>query len=247
MTKQLMIYDKVVPISKERHGSVCVETEFGFEFARNVRSVPLVAAEIPQAAREYAVVFAATGNGDDVTPMAILSIRDGENLHLSDNGNWTANYIPAFLRRYPFVFANASEPSSFTLCIDEDWSGCNQDGRGERLFDDSGEPTNFLDQLVHFNKEFQMSSHMTAVFCSQLKELGLLNAKQAKLTSAEGQDTRLSGFFAVDREKLKALPGETLSRLSSNGMLELLYAHLLSLNNFGVSTATNREPALASS
>ncbi|TWU41274.1 SapC [Novipirellula aureliae] len=247
MTKQQMIYDQVVPVSKERHGSLGVDTSFGYEFARGVRTVPIVAAEIPQAAREYAVVFAPTGNGNDVAPMAILSVREGEDLHLSNDGEWTARYIPAFLRRYPFVFANAGTANNFTLCIDESWGGCNRDGSGENLFDENGERTEFLNQLVQFNQDFQRSSQMTELFCSQLRELDLLDAKQAKLTSPEGTETRLTGFFIVDREKLKTLPGDKLEKLSRNGMLELLYAHLLSLHNLGVSTKSTQNLVTANS
>ncbi|HET6606298.1 MAG TPA: SapC family protein [Rhodopila sp.] len=42
----------------------------------------------------------------------------------------------------------------------------------------------------------------------------------------------LSGFQAVSRARLAALPGNRLAELTGSGELELLYLHLQSLNNF---------------
>lgn len=39
--------------------------------------------------------------------------------------------------------------------------------------------------------------------------------------------------MAVNREKLIKLPGDTLVELAGNGMLELIYAHLLSIRHIG--------------
>jgi hypothetical protein len=40
--------------------------------------------------------------------------------------------------------------------------------------------------------------------------------------------------MAVSREKLNALPAETLGELAKTGQLELSYAHLLSMNNLSI-------------
>lgn len=58
--------------------------------------------------------------------------------------------MPAFLRRYPFVFSSNDDASTFTLCIDEEFDGLNQDGRGERLFDSEGERTQYLQNVLGF-------------------------------------------------------------------------------------------------
>jgi hypothetical protein len=43
--------------------------------------------------------------------------------------------------------------------------------------------------------------------------------------------------MAVDREKLKALPGDKLAELARTGELELIYVHLQSMRNFGAMLA----------
>ena len=93
-----------------------------------MNSVPLASVEIPHAAREYTIVFAGT---DEVQPIVLLGVGAQENLYVTEDGGWDAAYIPAFVRRYPFVFSKSAEGDKFTLCIDESWDGCNQEGRGQ--------------------------------------------------------------------------------------------------------------------
>ena len=64
--------------------------------------------------------------------MVILGVEKDENLYVKQPGSWDARYVPAFVRRYPFVFSRSDDGQTFTLCIDETWSGCNADGKGER-------------------------------------------------------------------------------------------------------------------
>ena len=242
MAKQLMFYDQVVPVSPQRHGKWCVETGTEhFGFARNANSVPLAAVEIPHAAREYTVVFAAAG--ESVIPVVILSIKENENLYLTDEGGWAAKYIPAFVRRYPFVFSENEDHTKFTLCLDEDWDGFNQEGRGERLFDEKDERTPFLERLLDFLKDFQRDMERTKRFCQKLKDLELLEDKQANFTLEDGEKRSLRGFMTINREKLSALPGETLQELAKTGELELIYAHLLSMRNLSLMLERAKEAA----
>ena len=70
------------------------------------------------------------------------------------------------------------------------------------------------------------------MFCSRLKELDLFEPKQVQVDLGDGARISLSGFMAVDRVKLKALPAETLAELAKNDALELIYAHLHSMRHF---------------
>lgn len=231
MTKQLLIYEKVVPLSKERHQDWYVKTGKDYKFAHLVNAMPLTAVEFPNAVPEYAIVFTGTQEDKMMMPAAMLGLRNGENIFVSEDGSWQANYIPAFARRYPFVFSAKDEENTFTLCIDEEFSGCNQEGRGERLFDSEGEQTQYLQSIVEFVKEYQGHFQRTQIFCSKLKELDLLEPMQVSMTLKTGEQISLSGLMAVNREKLKTLTGEQLVDLVQTNELELIYLHLQSLNN----------------
>lgn len=230
MAKQLLIYEQLITLNKDRHKDWSIKQGADYEFARNLNSIPLVAAEIPHAAADFAVVFA--GEGDQVVPVAITGLREKENLYVGDSGEFTARYIPAFLRRYPFVFASTGESDTFTLCIDEEYAGCNQDGKGERLFDAGGEQTRYLKNVLAFLKEYQVQYQRTRIVGQRLKELGLLEPMSAQFTMRNGEKVNLTGFMAVDRERLKALTGERFKSLAQTDELELIYIHLNSMKNF---------------
>lgn len=230
MTKQLLIYERAVPVSKQRHKDWSVKTGADYRFAGEVNSIPLMAVEIPNAAAEYAVVFA--GTKDTVMPAVILGVRDKENLYLKSDGGWEARYVPAFVRRYPFVFSGSEDGKTFTLCIDESFSGCNQEGRGERLFDAEGEQSQYLGSILAFLKDYQAHFQRTQAFCKKVKDLDLLEPMRAQITLNTGEQMALEGFMAVNRERLKKLTGEQLADLARTDELELLYLHLASMRNF---------------
>jgi hypothetical protein len=230
MSKQLLIYETAVPVSSGRHGKASIEPGKGYGFTRRVNSVPLMAVEFPQAAPEYAIVFAQ--NGNDVLPVVILGARTGENLYLGEDDEWSAKYLPAFIRRYPFVFSAQDDGKTFTLCVDEAFQGLNFQGRGQALFTDDGKQTPYVDNVLKFLQEYRAQFLRTQAFCRKLVELQLLEPMQAQFTLGTGEKMSLGGFQAVDRKKLKALSGETLAQLAATDELELIYLHLQSMRNF---------------
>ena len=229
MSKTLLIYERAVPVNQTRHGGSGVKVGDDFGFARDVNSMPLLAQEFRDAMREYPIVFA--GTEENVMPAVLLGFGEHENLFVDETGKWNAKYIPAFARRYPYVFSSSEDGQTLTLCIDEDFSGFNQEGEGERLFDDDGEQTPYLKKVLDFQTEFQRLFQRTQAFCKNLHDLGLLDPMQAQLKFGSGQELSIGGFMVVNRERLKEVSGEKLSELATVDELELLYLHLQSLHN----------------
>jgi hypothetical protein len=229
MTTQQLIYETAVPVSSGRHAKAAVEAGKDYGYTRHVNSVPLTAVEFALASAEYAVVFAVTG--DDYLPVAILGARKNENLYLAADGAWQAKYIPAFIRRYPFVFSTNPDNETFTLCVDEAFPGLNYLGRGQALFAD-GKPTPYVDNVLKFLQEYRAQFARTQAFCARLKQLGLLEPMQAQFTVASGEKMSLTGFMVVDRARLRTLAGEQLAELAKTDELELIYLHLQSMRNF---------------
>lgn len=229
MPKQLLIYERAVPVTFKSHGDVSIKSGADYRFASDVNSVPLMASEFDLASTEYAIVF--SGDGKDIMPAALLGIRDKENLYIDESGGWKAKYIPAFVRRYPFVFSKQDE-TTFSLCIDEDFPGVRRDGVGERLFDTKGERTQYLQSVLGFLQAYQVQFEVTRAFCQRLADLNLLESMQAQFRLRSGQQISLGGFMTVSRDRLKALPGDALARLAASGDLDLIYAHLHSQRNF---------------
>jgi hypothetical protein len=230
MAKQLLLYERAVPINARQHRNLSVKSGADYGFAKQVNSVPLMAAEFDPACGEYAIVFA--GQDKDVMPVALLGVRDQENLYVDDKGVWHAKYVPAFVRRYPFVFSSDDKAETFTLCVDEGFAGVNRDGVGERLFDSAGERTQYLNTVLGFLQAYQAQFDATRAFCQRLNELKLLEAMRADFTLRSGQRMALGGFMTVNRERLRALSGDALAQLAARGELDLIYAHLHSQRNF---------------
>jgi hypothetical protein len=230
VTTQLLVYEEAVPVTKARHGDWSVEAGGDYSFCKQVNSVPLMAVEFPNAAVEYVVVFG--GTGDVVMPAVILGLRADENLYVSSEGRWEGRYIPAFLRRYPFVFSSQDEGKNFTLCIDEKYPGFNEDSKGERLFDEDGEPSPYTGNVLKFLQQYQMEFNRTRALCEKLKELNLLEPMQAQIQLGSGEQRSLTGFSAVNRARLKTLSTEALADLVRSDELELIYNHLSSMRHF---------------
>ena len=230
MSKQLLIYSRAQAVNSQRHREWSVKAGDNFEFARDVNSVPLTAVEFVTASSEYPIVFA--GSEDQLMPLVVMGVRDKENLYMSEDGTLAAKYVPAFLRRYPFVFSSQDDGKNFTLCIDETFDGCNQDNVGERLFDSEGEKTQYLNNVLEFLKEYQLHFTRTQAFCKKLQELELLEPMGAQFTPPQGDKVTLTGFYAINRKKLKELPVEEMEQLVNNDGMELIFLHLYSLRNF---------------
>jgi hypothetical protein len=229
MAVQALFYEQVIPVSPQRHMNWSVDPLAKYKFAGQVNAVPLMTVEMTAASREYIIVFA--GSAEAPAPVVLLGVENRENVYLTEDGGWSAKYIPAFVRRYPFVFSRSQDGKTFTLCIDETWAGCNQEGRGERLFDDSGKTTAYTQNVLGFLQEYQRQSERTQDFCNKLKSLNLLDSNRLQFTVPGAAERTLAGFMVVNRDRLKALPAETLSELAKSDALELTYTHLLSMNN----------------
>lgn len=231
MSTQLLFYREAVPVSKDQHANLSIDTTQNYAFAGGVNSVPLTATEFPFAARDYVIVFAGP---ETPMPAAILGVQQDRNLFVAEDGHWEGRYIPAFVRRYPFVFSSNEDASTFTLCVDKEFDGLNEDGRGERLFTEEGENSAYLERMLNFLQEYQAHFQRTQAFCKQLKDLDLLESMQAHISMPSGSQQSLTGFQVINRDRLKALAGDKLAELAQTDALELAYLHLQSLNNFSV-------------
>lgn len=241
MSKQLLFYETPVPVNATRHAKTSVLAGDDFSFAREVNSVPIAAAEFAMAAAEYPIVFA--GEGDNMIPSVILGLDGSKNAFVAEDGSWLGNYIPAYMRRYPFVLSDQDDGGKQTLHLDEGFAGVNSEGNGAALFDASGAQTEYLANVLTFLQEYQAQHMRTRIYAKRLSELGLLKPMQASFTLPTGDKRTLSGFHAVDREKFKALGDETIAEMFRNDELECTYLQMFSGRHF--STLAERVTAAA--
>lgn len=226
----MIFYERAVALNRDRHQKLKIQLKADhFAFAGKTNSVLLAASEFAEASRDYPIVFVGK-EGGPFTIAVLVGLSDKENLLVGPDGVWEADtYIPAFIRRYPFVLAGADEAESLTVCIDESYAGLT-DASGESLFSNDGVETDYLKNVVEFLRLFHSEMKRTSAFAGKVAELGLLTPKVITIEH-EGRKQTLDGLWVVDEDKLSALNDAQTLDLVRNGTLGLIYAHLASLKN----------------
>lgn len=226
-----MFYHQLSALSAEKYDGVSIDQSTGYHFAAESNVIPVSVSEFSLLLAFYPIVF--IRNKDGFVPVAVTGCRNNENYFVDKKGGWLAEYLPAYVRRYPFIVADAGDGSnSLTVCIDNGYPGLNREARGELLFCDK-QQTPFLQEMTDFLKEFEKDYQRNRLFCKQLESCELLEPSQAHFMPSEnGMEERLDGFYVVGRKALNDLDEEQILKLHANGALELIYLHLTSLKRF---------------
>ncbi|WP_422016845.1 SapC family protein [Roseateles sp.] len=228
------MYGELLPLDREVHKNMKLDTTVPVvRRLADQNSVFLAAVEFGDACKEYPIVFVRAGNGDNgkpvVAPLAVLGLKAGSNLFV-DGDQWTGNYVPAYVRRYPFAMARLEEnTTNVAVCFDLKWPGFN-DTTGEALFKD-GQPTEFLTNARTFLENFEQESERTRLICNLLVELDLLQDMRFEATLSTGEKIDVEGFLALDEKKYAELPDDKVLQLHRNGLIALIELHRLSLTN----------------
>ena len=229
---EVLFYARPVPLARNQHKDLRLKAVPNVKFAAQAHSVPLTGAEFPIAARDVPILFAGQSM-DDAGPMALLGLRQNENLLVDENGQWAQGvYVPAFVRRYPFILAEkpaGTEGDDFTVFLDESFEGFDNQ-EGERLFKEDGSDSEMLTNAVGFLGEFQQHVARTHWFMDQLRKHELLEPRNIRLEK-DGGAINLNGLFVVSEEKLRKLDEKTAHEFLKEGVMGWIYAHLLSLPN----------------
>jgi hypothetical protein len=235
VTGDVLFYSKPVPLSLETHGAYGLKRQDKpFAFAASAHLVPLAVAEFSLASSAYPIIFV----GDDHQPAVLMGLRDGDNLFINETGDFDQEaYVPAFIRRVPFVFANDAQSDRMILCIDEGSPVVDPKGGDVPLFE-NGKPAPFTEGVMNFCKEFEGERARTQSFVKLLTDLDLFETKTATFTPPPGEDgvmpptQNLADYIAISETKLAALPDDKMLELARNGALQQIYVHIASLVNW---------------
>lgn len=198
-------------------------------FAAASHAVPLVIGEFAAAARDYPVVFV----GTDAAPVAVLGLQAEHNRFVVADHWQTGTYVPAYVRRYPFVFARTTDPDGHVLAIDADAPMLRTGGdEGQPLFEADGQPSALTRQALAFCEAFTRDATATAAFSAALVTAGVLVERQADVVHPDGRQSSLLGFQLIDAERFAALPDATVLAWHRQGWLALVHFHMASLARF---------------
>jgi hypothetical protein len=223
-----LFYSSLVPLSSQVHGGHGMVQRSDLGFTKGTHAIPITVDEFPVAQRHYPIVF---GLGENPAPLALVGLQEGENLYVGPDNQWEANqYVPAFVRRHPFMLARLSpEREELSLCFDEA-SGLVTADASEKLFEGT-EPTQLTKNVLAFCEQFEQAVFRTRAFMDELAKLDLLMDGEVTINrDGLAQPAVYRGFRMVSEEKLQALRGDQARKLVQYGMLGLVYAHLFSLS-----------------
>ena len=220
-----LFYKNPEPLDAQRHANLALKKDFGLNFTKDVNAVPITMIEMPQICHAYPIAFSPDANA---TPVAILGLRDNENLFINTKGEWISDlYIPSYIRRYPFIFSEAQGGDQLTLCVEINKTVTEENG-DQKFFDAAGQATALSKNALEFCKSYHAAAQQTIIFGKALHEAGLLAERSAEIMTPNGQKINFSGFRIVDEEKLAKLDEKTFLDLRNKGLLPFLYAHLFS-------------------
>ena len=230
LTGNVLFYSNPEPLSREMHGNMGLKNVPNpFRFATQTHIMPLVVTEFAPAALSYPIIFV----GDQRMPVAVMGVNQGENLFANEEGVFDVDaYLPAYMRRYPFVFANDDVQKRMIVCIDRAAEMVTEDP--ETPFFQDGEPTEYTKNAIKFCEDFETERRRTEAFVKLLTDEDLFEVKQANFTprnpdGSPGEPQLVAEYHAVSEEKLGKLSAEKFEQLRTSGALAQIYAHLVSL------------------
>jgi hypothetical protein len=233
LSGQVLFYSNPQPLNAEKHGGLGIKPiEKPFSFLGKAHAVPLTVNEFGLASTSYPIIFV----GKDKMPIGAMGVRDNENLYVKDGAVDPDFYIPAFARRYPFVFANDSSQERLVLCVDRDAAMVSN--QPEIPFFNDGQPSEFTTNAMNFCRDFESQRRRTEEFVKEIDKLGLFAEREATFQPRDnsgnniGDPQVVAKYYAIDEQKVNALPEEKIAELQRNGMLGAVLAHNISLLNW---------------
>jgi len=222
----------VVAINPQRHAGLGIDETRRRHFGHDKHLLLLTDSEFFRAALSYPIALLQPTGQDTLVPVAVLGLKESENLFIGDDGRWERGaYIPAVARRYPFCVVRVQGGQAHGQRL----IGVERDALVENdtpLFDETGEATSVWEQQKKLIDQFEGALELTEKFCAKLQQRDLLEPFDAHIRMNDGRKFTLTGLQRVSEEKLKALDAETAGAWLADGTLARIHAHLISLNHF---------------
>lgn len=222
-------YRDLQPLSSQLHGDWRLRQIDRAPHLARQHAIPVTAEEFVFAARSYPIVFA---TGQDGIPLALMGLNDGVNTFVDDDGALIGEpYVPAYVRRYPFMLAKLRpDADELSLCFDPSSPAIGAFPDGEPLFVD-GQPSPAIRTVLEFCEQFEVAVQRTQMLVNELSTLDLMMDGELTIQMDNGAPpANYRGFRMVNEEKLRELRGDQLRKLAQSGALMLIYAHLGSLS-----------------
>ena len=224
-------YDEIVPLRKDHRVLMRAGTTPGF--CRGINALALSYAEFVVASRDYPIVFASGDGGGSFSPVVVLGLSPRRNLFVDRHGDWDRTvYVPAFVRRYPFcvskVYVDGKPRGERVVCV----ASAHLKPGGTALFSADGTPAAPWGPIERLLSEYEADLDLTAGMCATFAKLGLFSPFQFQVLESNAPSLTLEGMYRIDETRLHALKPLSIKTLVTHGLMDRIYAHFHSLENF---------------
>jgi len=224
-----LFFKDLVPLSSVDHATWKTRTVESAPWLNDQHAVPLTVDEFASAQRNYPIIFS---SGEAPVPLALMGLNEGVNVFMGEDGRFTDQvYVPAYVRRYPFMLAKLRPDSDdLSVCFDPTAGAIGEFEEGDALFED-GQPTEATKQILGFCEQFEQAGQRTQAFMQELiaNEL-LMDGEMSVQPDPDQPPFVYRGFQMVNEDKLRELRGDQLRKMNQSGLLPLVYAHLFSMS-----------------
>ena len=221
------MYKKLVVLDRKRHNNLKVKPMRDLNFAKGNSFIPIIASEAALIASTFPIVFT-----DDENPSLVALVSLGEeSLAINHEGKWITNYVPSFIRKYPFAIAQTQEnPQQKVILIDEE-SDLVSTTNGNELFLEDGSQSDTLKNAINFLTNYENQFTITKNVAKAISNSGILEAREIAVGEGDEKHILVNGFRVVDRDKLNSLSDDILADWVRKGIISLIDAHIKSLEH----------------
>lgn len=180
----------------------------------------------------YPIVFHKDAQGG-FHPLALLGLRQDENLFLDERG-WEVPYLPLAIERKPFLIGNADGEPMVHVDLDSPRILGEEDAgdAGQAVFKEFGGQTPYLERISSVLRALHEGLRQNPGFCAMLLSLDLLEPFTLDARLQGGVPLQLQGLYCIREERLRALDGATLEQLNRSGALEAIHMAIASSAHF---------------
>ncbi len=184
--------NKLFPLSAERHAHKLWQRTQNWSFLSQRSLLPVVILELPSACAAMPLAFVKQ-DPDRFHLVAVLGTAQDRSLAVGPMGQWRPAHYPAMFSTYPFVLMDDKEDGQM-VGIDESTGLVGIDS-GSPFFDESGEPSREVKEIVAQLKQVAVSRLATQKAVQSLADSGLFDPLEMTVNQ-----TRLRGLYYLNEK-----------------------------------------------
>lgn len=218
-------------INAADHADLRILTGAGTDLGDGVMAGLAVPSEFRRLACEYPIVFRHDPASGNFSALGLFGFEEGENLFL-EGGEWRASVRPLSMAIRPFLVGRSREGDGpGQVHIDMDHPRVSKSGEGTLVFNETGQPTPFLDEIAAMLGALDEGHRASGGFFAALDRYDLIEPFAMDVDMPNGGQHRLVGYHLINEDKLAALEPGALAELHAAGHLLPAFAALTSLGN----------------